>query len=570
MNKKEITLKNNSRLRKQERARPKVFVELKPTGPPPLLYRVVYGSTHSVLVCFVLMLSFLGQGIYVVHADEVAQVESSIPISTVAENSVTDSINSEIIPTSTDDQASVDDEAMNSAESQIVTDNISVVSHTEDIESEHQLEHVSTSTPSRVDETLAVSLDDTSTQTDISTTTSILDQSISTTSAQATTTTADDGVLFDEIEDGESNSSSDEVTATSSPEENQTDDIASSATSTPLGPEVPEAVSINHSDRQLIFNKNECTEIASGSFYCIPPSDTGLEDSLFSAPDEDGDLEIYLIRSGTQSQVTNNVVDDAAPFFDQNSNTLVWHRLVNDRYQIISYDIETGAEEQLTFGDQNNMEPTRQGRYTVWQKWNDNNWDIVMSDGKTDKQISQSSAHDIAPYIHGTLLAWNRYTTEGDKTIEMYDIENQTYVTVNDPEGLSVSNPRMVFVYDSLHPNGDIVTKGFDMISRQFIQLDTLPRQIPEEIPESEPTSETRALIQSKPSVKGDEAVVVDIASGPDPDLDSDSISTTTDSMTIDIKSVSSTTTIDKVIFDSSDLIIPSLTESSTSSVQTD
>jgi hypothetical protein len=62
----------------------------------------------------------------------------------------------------------------------------------------------------------------------------------------------------------------------------------------------------------------------------------------------------------------------------------------------------------------------------------------------------------------------------------------------------------MVFVYDSLHPNGDIVTKGYDVLAKKFIELDSLPRELPEEIPESDSTGETRALIQLKPSGKSE------------------------------------------------------------------
>jgi hypothetical protein len=105
----------------------------------------------------------------------------------------------------------------------------------------------------------------------------------------------------------------------------------------------------------------------------------------------------------------------------------------------------------------------------------------------------------------------------GDKTIEMYDISTETYVTVDDPAGLSVSNPRMVLVYDQMHPNGDVVTKGYDMIARKFIQLDSLPRELPDKIPESEPTSETRALIQVKPTVKSDDGLSGSDGDGDEP-----------------------------------------------------
>ncbi len=339
------------------------------------------------------------------------------------------------------------------------------------------------------------------------------------------------------VEDTEE-SASDGALASSTP----TDVVSTS--SAPFGPALDVPVSVNFSDSGFTFSKDECTELASGSFYCLEPRENVLEDALFAAPDMDGDLEIFLVRNGAQTQVTDNFVDDAAPFFDQNSETIVWHRLIDDRYQIISYDLASGEEVQLTKSGGNNMEPIRQGRYTVWQRWVNNNWEIILHDGTKEVQVSHASAHDIAPYIHGSLIVWNRYGATGEKTIEMYDIASETYVTVDDPEGMSVTNPRMVLVYDQMHPNGDIVTKGYDMIARRFIQLDTLPRELPDEIPASEPTSETRALIQSKPTVKSDEVVQGEPTTGGEPPLP-DLPATSTDPLTLDMSQATATPLID-------------------------
>ncbi len=274
-----------------------------------------------------------------------------------------------------------------------------------------------------------------------------------------------------------------------------------------------DTVVVVESDSAFSFSRDECTALASGSFYCAKPGERGLEDDLFAAPDIDGDMEIFFTKDGKQSQVTNNQVDDAAPFYDKNSDTIVWHRLLNDRYQIVSYDVESGKEVLLTDTASNNMEPNRQGKYTVWQRWTDGGWNIILHDGKTEKQITKTTSHNVAPYIHGTLVVWNQYDQVNEKTIEMYDITTETFVTIEDPEGLSVANPRMVFVYDSLSPNGDIVTKGYDVFAKKFIDLDTLPRDLPEEIPNSDTTGETRALIQNKASGKSEVEELTDMAS---------------------------------------------------------
>ncbi len=274
-----------------------------------------------------------------------------------------------------------------------------------------------------------------------------------------------------------------------------------------------QAVTTTFNDGDFVFSDAECTALASGSFYCHKDEVATTQHALYTALDEDGDLEIYLSRGEMQIKVTDNNVDDAAPYYDKNSEHLVWHRLVDDRYQIVSFDITTGEEIVLTKGIQNNMEPIRQGKYTVWQRWTGDNWDIMLSNGKQEVQITDTPEHDLAPYIHGSLIVWNRYTSSGEKTIEMYDMSTETYVTVEDPDGMSVSNPRMVFVYDSLHPNGDIVTKGYDLLNRKFIQLDTLPRELPDRVPPANPTGdEVTALIQAKTAIKSDETVTNELA----------------------------------------------------------
>ncbi|USN87834.1 MAG: hypothetical protein H6779_00085 [Candidatus Nomurabacteria bacterium] len=328
--------------------------------------------------------------------------------------------------------------------------------------------------------------------------------------------------------------------------------------------ETKESVSIVQSDSDYAFNKSECTEVADGSFYCHQPKATILDDALFSAPDADGDLEIFVVREGQQTQVTHNKIDDASPYYDSKSNTIVWHRLINDRFQIISYDLETGEEEQITTGKVNNMEPTRQGKYIVWQRWINNSWNIVLFNGEEEIPITADDSHNISPHIQGSLIIWNKHTPSGDKKIQMYNLDSQSYVTVNDPDGLTVDNPRMVLVYDSLHANGDIITKGFDIMTGEFIDLDTLPRKVPE-IPDSESTPETRALIQAKPEI---EHISKDKAGSVPLDQDPDQIenleqSTSTTVPTLDLSTGTSTnnisTTSDGTIEDIKDLEISSL-----------
>jgi len=285
------------------------------------------------------------------------------------------------------------------------------------------------------------------------------------------------------------------------------------------------AVTVVQNDNVLAFNKNECTEVEDGSFYCQRIAyDQIAENDLFSAPDATGDMEIYVVQNGQQHKVTDNIYEDASPYFDAKSETIVWHRLINDRYQIISYDVQTGEETQLTDSSVNNMEPTRSGNYTVWQRWVKNNWEIILHTGSEERQLTDSIEHDIAPYIRGDLLIWNVRSSNGSQTLMTYDIGSDTFNQIKDSDGVSVANPRMLVMYEAQYQNGDTVMKGFDLLTGEIIPIQGTPRNIPPTIPDPDTTGEIRALPPT-PQVEEDLVVDTDIDTGdddpePDPVLD--------------------------------------------------
>ena len=290
------------------------------------------------------------------------------------------------------------------------------------------------------------------------------------------------------------------------------------STTTATTTENPIAVSTVHSDAIMQFNRNDCVTVEDGSFYCQSKkaeTEQGT-DGMYALQDKDGDLEIFLQKNGELSQLTFNTVDDAAPFFDSKSNSIVWHRIVNERYQIISYTLDTKEEVQLTADNVNNMEPSRSGENTVWQRWNGDNWDIVLYNGRETKFITDSPLHDIAPNIKGDLVMWNRLLPNNTQTIELYDIATGEYTTITDNEGGALSNPRMVLVYETEFANGDVVTKGYDVDTGEITPLANDPAELPEKLPEPDSTGETRALLQPKNPTKEDSEITDDLFPGID------------------------------------------------------
>jgi hypothetical protein len=259
---------------------------------------------------------------------------------------------------------------------------------------------------------------------------------------------------------------------------------------------------VSASDSSFNFDREACVTVGDGSYYCSAPqsNERAPVDEFFAAPDRDGDLEIFATLNGRTTQVTFNTYDDAAPFYDPRSSSLVWHRLIGDRYHIISYDIEAQKEVQISIGRENNMEPNRSGEYVVWQQWVNDNWEIMLFDGRNTERLTSSIHHDLAPSVRGEHVIWK--TVRGnDQVVSVYDMLTKRTTVIEDVEaGSRLTNPRMVIVYDAVTENGDVVSVGYDPESGERLTLGTLPAELPERIPESEQTGETRALIQNKAS----------------------------------------------------------------------
>lgn len=283
----------------------------------------------------------------------------------------------------------------------------------------------------------------------------------------------------------------------------ETDDTSSSNVETQEG-----LVQVAYNDNNFYqFSKTSCVPVKGGSFYCSsnnPAAPVEMsEENVFAAPDSDGDLEIFVRGSEGLTQITFNNSDDAAPYFDEISNSIVWHRLVNDRYQIVWYDVNTGDEHELTHDVVNNMEPHRFGEYIVWQRWVTDNWEIMLFDGKRTEQLTSTVYHDIAPQVRGDQVLWK--TVMADKqVVNIYDIKTRSIREVaGDSSSGLLSNPRLLLVYDEQSKDGAIVTRAYNPETGEQIDLfNTRPARAPIDIPSSDQTGETRALLTTASSTK--------------------------------------------------------------------
>ena len=368
-----------------------------------------------------------------------------------------------------------------------------------EISSEQSTEPIATSTNSIVD----TESGNTKSTTTASTTEIITETHSSSTPAndlddESVEEEQNDTVTSEDVNDENSNetSSTTEVVI-----EDDTVDQESSTTSENVAEPGTEVVTKVGDDNPLHFNTSECTQVAGGSYYCEKrTTKSGLyeQDEIFSAPDTDGDAEIFIRLNGKETQITNNKVDDKAPQFDATSDTIVWHRLIEGRYQIISYDYTKGTETQLTTGNQNHMEPSIYGSNIAWQVWDGTDWEVVLFDGKVATSISNNALPDIAPRINENFVIWNTIHNNGEKGVVVYNIETKQKELIQDTDGGMVKNARFVLVYDTEFENGDIVTRGFDPKTGKISPLSAVPGDLPKDLPPVDQTGETRALINNK------------------------------------------------------------------------
>ncbi len=251
-----------------------------------------------------------------------------------------------------------------------------------------------------------------------------------------------------------------------------------------------------------------------GAYHCFDTSEGVNETSdevLYVARDGDGDKELYMNTKKGVVQITDNTLDDDAPFYDALSDSIVWQRQEAGLYRI--YEYQNGTEVAVSPAGVNAMEPHRSGEYTVWQAWLNDAWQVVLKDvdGKTITLPSRGG-QNIAPQVEGGYVIWSE-TNGAEHSVAVYEIATGLMSYINDSENARVMNPRFVLVYDTRFANGDVVTQGYDTETGEVIPLAAAAPVEPTELPSATQTGEEVALLTNKSSSR-DEYLELDDLSG--------------------------------------------------------
>ena len=316
--------------------------------------------------------------------------------------------------------------------------------------------------------------------------------------------------------------------------------------------------SFTNDDNRYQFGSSQCVSVGDGSYYCSTKQATESvgNDVIYSQLTDSGYTDIFLQTTRGVQNITNSQYDDAAPHYDPRSETVVWHRAISGRYQIMSYDLRTKETQMITNNSINDMQPTRSGGVTAWQRWLNDAWQIVILHDGEERVLTSTQQHNIAPYSNGQYIIWTTSGVSGERKVAVYDIETDLISYITDAEAGRVSNPRFVLVYDVVLESGDIITQGFDPETGQVTPLSSLPATPPPDIPSPDPLDETRAL-QNKPQEEEVLEPTTGAGYGGDDPLDglaertststTASVSTTRASTSVEIDMTQATTSVEEL-----------------------
>jgi hypothetical protein len=115
--------------------------------------------------------------------------------------------------------------------------------------------------------------------------------------------------------------------------------------------------------------------------------------------------------------------------------------------------------------------------------------------------LTDNTTHDIGPRINGDYIIWQSEEVSGWK-VRIYNVLTGDIESIDDTDGASIENPRLVLVYDAKHENGDVETRGYDLDTGKNIALAAQSGKIPDKLPDPDQTGEERALIATVTQIK--------------------------------------------------------------------
>ena len=233
---------------------------------------------------------------------------------------------------------------------------------------------------------------------------------------------------------------------------------------------------------KVFFKDNECTETDDGGYYCISKNLGSTTTAPVLSPRVYSEVlangkEIYYEDVNGKVQITQNEYDDDAPSYDERNGIILWHALINGRYQIMSFERNSSSTgiRQLTNTSYNNTNPYVSGKGAVWQGWVNDNWEIfyvkdVTAPSFEIRQITSISQNDMFPNLSEKFITWQSFFEE-TWHVFVYDIETGETSQITKTINGKYENPRFALLFEKRDENGMVQTIGYDIASGKEIPI---------------------------------------------------------------------------------------------------
>ena len=129
-------------------------------------------------------------------------------------------------------------------------------------------------------------------------------------------------------------------------------------------------------------------------------------DRIVWLDNQDGDIYMYDLSTGKETQITNNPSSHGNPAIY--GDRIVWEDYRNGNYDIYMKDLNTGLETQITNNPADQLFPSIYGDRIVWEDLRNGNRDIYMKDLSTgvETQITNNPLYQSNPLINGDRIIW--------------------------------------------------------------------------------------------------------------------------------------------------------------------
>ena len=259
------------------------------------------------------------------------------------------------------------------------------------------------------------------------------------------------------------------------------------------------------------FSLDDCTFLSDKELYCLSDKNNYRQFSenhidITSYPDKNGIHQIVLRESAGRARVlTDDDVDNTSPVYNKEGALAAWQRYVDDRWQVVIYDLEINEEVFVTKSTFNNISPELSSSAVVWQGWANNGWEIFYADKNEGdwrvRQLTEGGFQNVKPRVFGDNVVWSSYRA-GEWHIISYSLKTKKKEVLG--TGKKNIEPRFALIWEdpSRGDNGSLM--HLDLSTNRIAPLTEKDKEEPKPSPVPNPFESGQTEAVQTPTGRSD------------------------------------------------------------------